>query len=204
MASIDPDFLPPRPKLFPYLKERRKVHGVLALGGVLLLEAFLALIPFLRIREAEHEIKVLALEKTSAEQKLETMRSRLSSLEQELAILVQTRSPELYRFELDRIIPINRDGLENVRLTQPPQHGGNVYFVSVLAAPSPAIGADSAVKLAFFDSTGVQISGGRLAPERHPPVDSDAATSGQLLRFSGWIALDEAVHPAYFSIAPTK
>lgn len=189
---------------------RRKVRFTKILIALLALEILVALISGIPVHELERRTQALAAEKIRGEQELESLQSRLRALEEERSILVQTRSPELYPFESDKAIPINKAHIENIRFTPPRLEGGTgfkaphtrTYSVFMLARRQPPDFTRCAVELSFFDRNGIQIADHGVDPcsSTEPDADAEMPISGQLFSFSFLLTLTEDIRPAYFAI----
>lgn len=199
MSTENPTIEKPKIRLFPLPRQRWKLKLIILLITALIFQAFLALAFYLSIQKPENQTQKLAAEQTLKRQELETLRSRLQTLEDELAILVQTRSPELYPLEFDRAIPINKEYFENIRFTLPQGEGTNIYSVSILAKPPPR-GTASFFEISFFDRTGVQVATDRIKISSNSTLSAERWLSDKFFSLTSRVRLDKDIKPAYFAI----
>lgn len=199
MNTANPTIQKTQLRLFPLLRQRWKLKLITLLITVLIFQISLALAFYLSIQKSENQTRKLAGEQILKRQELDSLRSRLQTLEEELAILVQTRSPELYPLEFDKAIPINKEYFENIRFTLPQGEVTNIYSVSILAK-QPSRGTASFFEISFFDRTGVQIATDRINISSNSTLSAERWLSDKLFSLTSQVRLDKDIKPAYFAI----
>ena len=186
-------------------KLRGKLKWIKVLFAVVGAEILLGSVADRLVHNMELQTRTRATEKMRITQTLEDLQAQLRALNEERAILVQTRSPELRPFEFDKAIPINEAYLENIRFARP-WRGNAVsahthdYSVFMLARRQILDFTHCVVELSFFDRTGVQIDAHRIDPCSSAGPSVEKGISDLMVSFSFPLALAESIRPAYFAV----
>lgn len=167
------------------------VIALTAVGAVAVISLLLYLFGTIARYSSENSLQRAELGQRDAE--LRDLRAELKRVTAEFDALVRERLPNLKTLEHDKVIPLNQGYVRNILFTETHSGGKTGYEYRIVVENNQARPAMPAIRIMFFDRTGVQIGGASVA-------DVPLMRTGDSESFSGEVDILIDAVPEYFYV----
>jgi cell division protein FtsB len=187
-------------------RHRRSFSSRLALflGIALAIETVLLVVAMVRTKVAEQENNALELLERRSTAELDTLKPQINKLKQEIALLSQSRLPDLQPIEFDKVVEIDKSYVKNVVFTVAGRGDQKHYEYKVVVANSGASLVRPAVELLLFDRVGVLVGKARIGEQKDGTTGRSMLERGEIRSFSGRFEMTGASPPEYFRLTLQK
>ena len=177
-----------------------KTKLIIILGLGLALETVFLLVSYIRMNIAENENLDLVLAERKQSQELEYLRPQVEKLQADVAMLTQSRLPELTPLEFDKVIPMEKDYVKNIVFTVSGKGDAKLYEYKVVMHNGSLNLIHPQVDILFFDPVGIQVGASRLGVQKDGTPTLEMLDRGEIRSFSSRIDLTDNVLPQYFRL----
>jgi hypothetical protein len=167
------------------------VIALTAVGAVAVISLLLYLFGTIARYSSENSLQRAELGQKDAE--LRDLRAQLKRVTAEFDALVRERLPNLKALEHDKVIPLNQGYVRNILFTETHSGSKTGYEYRVVVENNQTRPAMPAIRIMFFDRTGVQIGGATVG-------GVPLMRTGDSESFSGEVDIMIDAVPEYFYV----
>jgi hypothetical protein len=177
---------------------------IIILGLALAVETAVLLASYIWMTLSENENLDLVLAERKQSQELDLLRPQVEKLRSEIAMLTQSRLPDLTPLEFDKVLPFNQSYAKNIVFTVSGKGDEKLYEYKIVLHNSSLNLIHPQLDILFFDHVGIQVGISRLGVQQDGTPTLEMLDRGEIRSFSSKISLTDEAKPEYFRIKIQK
>lgn len=176
---------------------RRWVPVLALVSGLLVL---LVIVLSVQIRVLWNEKVFLSSMERQLAEEVSAQREQIAKLREEMALLVQGRTPRLHPIVLDQVVPVNQAYVRHVLFTVTRKGSQENYEYTLVMENDSLRQIDPDVKVMFFDRNGIQVGISEIGWEPRGKQSVEPLARGEIRNHSASVNLFDESPPEYFLI----
>jgi len=198
---------------YPYHRSRRhrsrsrsggrdssKFKLIVILAVCFAFESMYLLFSYISMNMLEYENLDLNLAERKQTQELETLRPEFKKLGSDIAMLNESRLPDLIPLEVDKVIEMDKDYVKNIVFTASGKGEDKHYEYKMVMHNSTLNLIHPQVDILFFDQIGIQVGLSRLGVQKDGTPTLEVMERGEIRSFSSQLELTHTNTPNYFRL----